>query len=329
MRKPFDRLVDKISKTALGTPSMMTGAERQFLFGLAAEYYTGRGAIVDAGLFMGASTVCLGEGLKRNLSYAEIRGARPKPITSLERGIVNTGMPAFFKRHNIPFSGEVGDSFEEILRKNIAPVADDVDLRVGDILESDPVDGDIEILYLDVIKSIEIQRFVFDKYFPRLIPGRSIVLQQDYFIDLLPFLKTYQEAMADHFTYIGEIGPMAVFLCTSRPEGGKYPDVSLSEDAQIDLASVAMQRSIDPARRFMMAMSKMRLIKSLRGAEAARHYLKTIEGDFPEIVASAEQPGRLHDVLRSARAAAASHHPGPPRIAPAKDEADSPVTGVA
>ncbi len=44
-------------------PSMMSPGEKQFLYGIARNYYTGHGRIIDAGVFLGASTLCLGQGL--------------------------------------------------------------------------------------------------------------------------------------------------------------------------------------------------------------------------------------------------------------------------
>lgn len=307
---PFDTLLGDVSKTAMAVPSMMTESERKFLYGLAARYYTGAGVILDAGLFMGASTVCFGEGLRANANYADIKRSREKPIVSLERGIVNPGMPAFFDRHKIEFSGAVGDSFEPVLRRNIASVESDVDLRVGDILERGKVDDKIEILFLDVIKNVQIARFVMSEYMPRLIPNRSIVLQQDYFIDLLPFIKTYQEALSAHFTYVGEVGPMAAFLCTSTPDGSIFkPDVTLDEANQLELADVALRRSIDPSRRFLMALSKMRLIKKIQGADAAVAYLANVESEFSEVLTAAQRPGRIHDAWVAARQAAVAPPP--------------------
>ena len=46
---------------------MLVPDELRLLNYLADEYYTGEGAIVDAGCFLGGSTVALADGLRRNL----------------------------------------------------------------------------------------------------------------------------------------------------------------------------------------------------------------------------------------------------------------------
>ena len=67
----FAKLVDSIPLSCLDTPSMMSIPERQFLFGLASRYYAGKGIIVDAGIFLGASTRCFGEGDDRSFRSRE------------------------------------------------------------------------------------------------------------------------------------------------------------------------------------------------------------------------------------------------------------------
>jgi len=62
--------------------------------------------------------------------------------------------------------------------------------------------------------------------------------------------------------------------------------------------SVAMQRSADPARRFMMALSKVRLIKQLHDEDTALEYLDYVKKDFPEQIAT--NLPRLKEALSTA-----------------------------
>jgi len=279
---------------------MMSVAERRFLYGLAAKYYAGEGLIVDAGIFLGASTTCFGAGLRENSNLQHALGEWKRPVVSFERGIVTPTMPAFFKRNALDIDLKPGDSFEALVRANVKPVSDVVDLRIGDILETGKIEDPVEILFLDVLKLPEINKFVVENYYSRLIPGRSIVVQQDYFYDLLPYVKTYQEYFADYFTYIGEIGSTGVFLCKEKipQEVTIGIEQKLESEDQIRLATVALQRSIDPARRFLMALSKVRLVRKLLGAKAAQNYLQFVKGEYPGVHENA--PLRLREALRGA-----------------------------
>lgn len=285
----FARLLGTISETAVKVPSMMSMLEKRVLFTLARERYSGEGLIIDAGIFLGASTVCFGDGLCQNAALKKIVKRWKKPIISFERGIINPGMPAFFMRNNVAEMGEPGESFAAAVEANIAPVASLVDLRMGDILQTGlGITQPIEILFLDVLKLPEISRFVIRNFFPRLIPGVSIVVQQDYFYERLPFIKTDQEFFAEYFTYIGEVCSTALFLCTKPiPESEVARlEAGISAREQERLAGVAMQRSIDPSRRYMMALSKVRLVKQLYGNDLAQEYLRFVKSDFPDQVST-------------------------------------------
>ena len=285
----FSRLLGTISPLATKVPSMMSMLEKRVLFNLARDRYTGDGLIIDAGIFLGASTVCFGEGIRKNTRAREITARWGKPVISFERGIINPGMPAFFARNNVTGMGEPGESFVPAVEANIAPVRDLVDLRIGDIMETGKgIDDPIEILFLDVLKLPEISRFIIRNMFPRLIPGVSIVVQQDYFYERLPFIKTDQEFFGDYFTFIGEVCSTALFLCKRAipAEAIDRLEAGLAAADQERLAAVAMQRSADPARRFMMALSKVRLTRQLYGNENAAESLRAVKKDYPEQVAT-------------------------------------------
>ena len=300
LERPFNRLVGSIPKPVLSVPSMMSVPERRFLHGLAANYYSAEGLIVDAGIFLGASTMCFGTGLRENPSLQKALPRWRKPIVSFERAIVTPTMPGFFKRNGLDIHLTPGESFADLVKTNVRPVIDLVDLRLGDILETGKIEQPIEILFLDVLKLPEISKFVVETYYPRLIPGRSIVIQQDYFYDLLPYVKTYQEFFSDYFTYVGEIGSSGVFLCNRKiPQDVASGIEDLDATEQLRLASVALQRSIDPARRFLMALSKLRLLRKLLGAKAAQNYLQFIKSEYPDEV-QVGGPPRLSEALRGA-----------------------------
>ena len=286
----FAPLVGSIPLSCLDTPSMMSLPEKQFLFGLASRYYAGKGIIVDAGIFLGGSTRCFGEGVRSNPQREEIVRNLPRPIVSYERAIVNPNMPHFFKRHGLTLSAAPGESFESELRRNIEPVKDLVDLRIGDFMDAAELDCPVEILFLDILKAPGLSLRAFRLFHSRLIPGRSVVVHQDYFFEELPWIKTHQEALADYFDFVGEIGSSAVFLCRKEiPRAvldGLETDLPPAE--QLRLASIALHRSADPARRFFMALSKMRLVRKLQGRVAARAYLELIKTEFPEQAAQTD-----------------------------------------
>ncbi|HEY2179472.1 MAG TPA: hypothetical protein VGH15_12905 [Caulobacteraceae bacterium] len=286
----------------LATPSMMSENERVFLYNLVRRYYTGAGRVLDAGIFLGGSTNCFADAIRENPRFDRITAKWPKPVLSLERAMVSATMPAFFNRHGIGLKYKSGDSFADLLEKYVAPCKDLVELRIGDILECGEINDRIEICFLDVLKNPNIAAYAIKQYFPRLIPGRSIVIQQDYFFEGLPFIKTYQEFFADQFEYVGEVGSSAIFRCIAKVDKAAIDRVvgGLAPEEQVRLASIALQRSIDPTRRFMMAMSKTLLIRELHGDDAARAYLEFAEAEYAGEIEPAA-PQRLAGPLKALR----------------------------
>ena len=297
----FAPLVDSIPPSCLDTPSMMSLPEKQFLFGLASRHYSGSGIIVDAGIFLGGSTRCFGEGVRSNPQREDITRNWPRPIVSYDKAIVNPNMPRFFRKHGLTLSATPGESFESELRRNIEPVKALVDLRIGDFMDAAELDCPVEILFLDILKAPGLCLRAFRLFYSKLIPGRSVVVHQDYFFEELPWIKTHQEALAAYFDFVGEIGSSAVFLCTKKVPQAVVDDLEngMPPADQLRLASIAMQRSADPARRFFMALSKMRLIRKLQGRVAARAYLELVKTEFPEQVAQTDN-ARLSYALRRA-----------------------------
>ena len=281
----FARLVGVLPQHLAQFPSMMSVDEKRLLFGAASKYFSGQGLIIDAGIFLGGSTLCFGEGLRVNSRFGSLRNKFAKPIISFDRAIVSARMPDFFKRNNVELDAAPGDSFADYLKNAIKPVEDLVDLRIGDIVETmKTLDEPIEILFLDVLKTPEVSKAVLSHFFPMLVPGRSIVVQQDYIYERLDYIKTDQEIFGDYFTYIGEVGSSAIFLCTRKigSEAVAKLNGEISSSEQERFASIAMQRSIEPSRRFLMAVSKVCLLARLHGREVANEYYQMIRSEFPD-----------------------------------------------
>lgn len=281
---------------------MMSVDERRFLYGYAANAYRGEGVIIDGGIFLGGSTMCFGQGIERNAMRDEILRRWPRPVRSFERGIAGPQLRRFYApgSRQLPAMGE---SFAHIIRENIEPVARLVDLRIGDILDQATGSEPVEILFLDVLKVPNIASFAVERFFGRLIPGCSIVVQQDYFYDKLPYIKTMQESFSDSFAYVGEIASTAVFRCTA-PIGPRRIEAFINRrpdgDEEFALATRAMKRTSDPVRKVMMAVSRLRIATHYRGHDEGRRMLADVEA-----MVAAMEPGlqKRPPVVRSLDAA--------------------------
>lgn len=296
----------ELPAAVLGHPSMISDAEKRLLFGVIARGYEGHGRIVDAGIFLGGSTMCFGLGLDENKNREEILSRWSKPIVSFERALINKSMFKHFERWGVDVgSAGAGDSFEPVLRKLIAPVEGKVDLKVGDITKASwPSDEPIEILFLDVVKTPEINVFVLKTFFPCLIPGKSLVIQQDYFLDLLPYLKIGQENLSDYFEFVTDVGPTAVFrLIKEIPEQLLQTDPmeSLSVEEKLQLIERAADRAGSSERQFMTSLSKVYIAAEEFGGRRGLDELGKLVEKYPNQAPGVTKRQRVLHMYNTAR----------------------------
>src|SRR5439155_2533457 len=62
--------------------------------------------------------------------------------------------------------------------------------------------GAIDVLFLDVLKTPQINDAVLRDFFPSLVPGRSVVVHQDYGWGYTPWIPITVELMRDSLTLI-------------------------------------------------------------------------------------------------------------------------------
>lgn len=178
-------------------PTMLIPDELRLLHHLAHNVYTGAGAIIDAGAFLGGSTVALADGLRRNARWK--RDPARKPIHSYDRFEVEDWTRGIYFPEDTPG----GTSFREQFDRNIAPYAGLVEVHAGDIREHPWNGGPIEILFIDVAKHWTVCDWVTWQFFSHLIPGQSYVVQQDYlYHHWVGWLHVTMELYADYFEYV-------------------------------------------------------------------------------------------------------------------------------
>jgi hypothetical protein len=171
---------------------MLSWDERILLYGLARDHCPGPDpAIVDAGCFVGGSTLALASGL------ADRGGARPGTIHTYDRLLVEE-----YSRDGYFPDREVGSSLRPVFEANLAPHRELV-LHEGDVVgESCDPSAPIAILFLDLCKSWQLNRHVNRTFLPALVPG-SMVVQQDLVHWGYPWCAITMEVLADHFDYLG------------------------------------------------------------------------------------------------------------------------------
>ena len=283
---------------ATGIPTMLSKLERRLLYSLARDY-AGEGAIVDAGSFLGGSTAALLAGVRD----------RPEPwsgppVASYDLFQVDEYMvPKFFADER---SVQLGDSFRPRFDAHVARFGDVPHVvHEGDITKLGWSDGPIDVLFLDIVKSWEINDAVLRDFFPSLVPGRSVIVHQDYGWGDTPWIPVTVELMRESLVLLDwmEWGTHVFFVAEELPaELLGYGVAGLELDRKVQLLEDAARRA-EGWVLGMLEISRALLIADRDGPDAALAELDAIAARHSQrgfVLACAEQVSRqIADVVQS------------------------------
>ncbi len=172
--------------------TLLTSSELQLIYYLTSTYYSGKGAIIDAGPFLGGSTVAMLDGLAANSSIE----ARDNTINAYDLFEVIDDSNTWGQ-----IGLELGPShnFLSEFTENLGSRVNQVAICQGDILEKKWEGGPIEILFIDIAKTPEILDHIEKTFYPHLIPGKSIVIQQDLQYPGCPWIHMSMHLLRDYF----------------------------------------------------------------------------------------------------------------------------------
>ncbi len=194
-----------------GPRTMLAYCEQALLHWLTREWFQDRGSIIDAGCFLGGSTYSLATGLDKNTRT--ISDSTRIQTFDLFR-VVGSSWEGDTLRNL--YGLEAGESFRPPFERELRRYLNRIDIHEGDLLEhQDDGRGDVEILFIDIAKTPNLHDFVMRTWFTRLIPGHSIVVQQDYGWSYYHWGNIAMEVLSDHFEVLTDVpGASRVYLCT-------------------------------------------------------------------------------------------------------------------
>jgi hypothetical protein len=235
--------------------TMLLREELRILFDLGARHWDGRGLIVDGGCFLGGSTLALAHGIKVNPRW-RANPVRPA-IHSYDRFEIEPWTIGLY--FHPPARG--GDSFEARFRANIAPVADLIEVHRGDVTAHGWNGAPIEVLFIDLAKHWIVSDHVVRTFFPHLIAGHSIVVQQDYlYHEWNGWLAVTMELFRDYFRLERHARTGSVLFRLVTP----IPSEKLALDPFQSLGRGAIARYMDDAIAHFTGPQKTMLMQSKR-----------------------------------------------------------------
>lgn len=173
-------------------PSMITDEEKVYLYWLASSVWTAEGHIVEIGPWLGGSTASLAAGMRRNTNNTD------RKLHVFDNFIWRGFMS---QRASLPL--KEGDSFETYFLENVKEYKDfivthkrslpdeaipsdrlameirDVNPDGSELLKWEPEEP-VEILFIDGAKSWSGLKYLLDELSGGLIPGKSLLVCQDY-----------------------------------------------------------------------------------------------------------------------------------------------------
>jgi hypothetical protein len=256
---------------ATGIPTMLSKDERRLLYGLARDYARDDAAIVDAGCFLGGSTGALLAGVRDRM---ETWTGAPVASYDLFRVEAYTMEKFFGDEPGV----EVGASFRDRFDANLARFDVPHVVHQGDITRIGWGRGPIDVLFLDVLKSWEINDAVLRDFFPALVPGRSVIVHQDYAGGYMPWIAITVELMRDSLLLLDwmEWGSHVFFVERELPADVIEEGVSALDTAnRFELLDRAISRA-DGWVRGMLEIDRAALIVDRDGEEAGLATLASI-----------------------------------------------------
>jgi hypothetical protein len=206
--RPWTAVAEADLGLALRVPTMLT-PEEELLYHWLGRRAQGLGAVVDPGAYAGGSAA-------RRLSGLALSG-RAFHLHAYDhfrssRAIWEKLLPG------VPVPDHDDADILLLARRHLAPWASTVTLHRSEIARVTWTGGPVSILAVEAAKGAAVADHVAAEFFPALVPGRSVVVQQDYLIPVQPWLCAQMVMLAGCFRPLALVAKdCVVFPCLRRP----------------------------------------------------------------------------------------------------------------
>lgn len=213
---------------------LTTKWEQGYLQWYCKNKYSGRGEIVDLGCYLGASTISEAKGLDKN-RQVQLKDGRIHAYDIFVFMPDNKGMTPYFKNTSLEGKYQEGDSFLDEFRERITPWANLIEVHPGDLTQIGwNQEKGIEILHNDASKNWDLTNSILHNFYPSLIPGVSIVIEQDFAHFGVPWLHLIRYFLKDYFEPVGHL-PLSGSVIFKYQKG--IPNELLKKSYSFDLFS--------------------------------------------------------------------------------------------
>jgi hypothetical protein len=251
--------------------TMISAGEQKMLHWFAREIELGDdGCIVDAGAFLGGSTLALATGLNLN----ERVSRKDYRIHSYDMFLVPKQN---YARDLIGANKAPGDTVLDIYASNLGGLNRHVVTHAGDIMETSAPKPYIDILLIDVAKTRQINSKIIVEFFAKLVPDRSIVVQQDHNDHCCPWVNASMAWLEDYFRCLCDEGGCRAYLnikAIPQEELERCAALTLREEFEVIQEKVRSETNLFA--QYFSAVSAAWTVLELSGRAAAVEYLENL-----------------------------------------------------
>jgi hypothetical protein len=251
-------------------PALIEPSEARCFSDIVRRTYSGDGVVVDAGCFVGASTAALCDGLPE--------GHSTRSVIAIDRFVAEdhylVGELARFG-HDVRF----GESFLPAFIERIGRQINLIELRAGDVTQVGRISRPIEVLMIDLAKSPQLQAYCLLTWLPKLVPGHSVLIQQDLHSPFQPWVASAMGQLLDFFDpLVAKSGESAIFRCRGIPSAETIRRATTFHpgDARCLAGIDALQHALRPSDTSSLDLSRALLMWSAGHQATAKQLVREV-----------------------------------------------------
>ncbi|MGI3164129.1 class I SAM-dependent methyltransferase [Pseudooceanicola sp. 200-1SW] len=206
-------------------------AEGAMLYYLARDWVSGRHPLLELGSFLGGSASLTGAGLMANPAWDG--AARLHCFDIFE---ARFGDMAEFIRTRIDPAFRDGADFQHLFEAQTAEVARALQIHKGDFTQARWDDGPVDLIFVDIAKTPELNRVVLERFLPALRPGPGLLVNQDFHNADNPWIHCSLGHLIGYFDLVEPRADDSILLrlrktipAATLREAGRWEELSLEE----------------------------------------------------------------------------------------------------
>jgi len=179
---------------------MVDNEIRNYAYHYGSKEYTGNGALVDLGSWLGSSVIPLAEGLQQNEIGKEAK------IHTYDAFIWYENMNHSISYYNITNSYAVGQSFRKEFDIQTAAYHNSIMVHQGDLALALWSAEPIAYMMIDAMKDWELAKHIAFTFYPHLIPNTAIIIHEDFCHHYTSWIHLMHYRLRDYFQPLRVLG---------------------------------------------------------------------------------------------------------------------------